>query len=99
MKLLLALALTVTTALGCTNLLVTPGASHEGTATISYLADTGASQPQGVKCGGVGVGVNFDSALLSLAGTLYGSLGHYPRMNETTRQTYDWDTGRAVPST
>jgi dipeptidase len=27
---------------GCTNLLVTPGASAEGTSTISYMADTGA---------------------------------------------------------
>ena len=67
MKLLVVACATLLQAASCcTNLLVTPGASAEGTSTISYAADTGA---------------------------LFGMLGHYPRMNETVRETYDWDSG------
>jgi len=53
----------------CTNLIVTPGASADGSAVFSYTADSG---------------------------SLYGTLGHYPRATHgpgAKRKIWDWDSG------
>lgn len=93
-KLLLLLLLLATAAHACTDILVTPSASEDGSAMIAYNADAPTVRAHVIHFS-VGSWVKFYEPAHICIFQLFGYLYHYPKATHTTtkRKIYDWDSG------